>query len=155
MGKPVIMGRKTWESLPGPLEGRTNIVMSENLSYMPEGARVARSTFAAVEIAESEGYEACVIGGEAVFKRFLYYTQIRRIHLTVVDSNFKGDTYFPLDLLDGRPWTEVSRDEDSYFWGDSTTHTYYELVEKRQPGEGVHEIWHWVDRKAYEEATGR
>lgn len=149
IGKPVIMGRKTWESLPGPLEGRTNIVMTRNPDYKAENATVLHHTSAGRVMAEREGYEASIIGGAEVYKAFWNF---RRICLTVVDGDFEGDTYFPLHLLEGRHWKVVYIEDNISY---DKTYTYYELIEKRQPGEGVHEIWHWVDRKAYEEAAGR
>ncbi len=165
MGKPVIMGRKTWESLPGPLEGRTNIVVSLRMKLaslradtVNEVPKVVGSILTADTVAQSEGYEAAVIGGSGVYSQTLHICH--RICLTVVDGDFEGDTYFPLHLLEGRYWKVVSQEHHAArhslaYPGDAFANFYYELVEKRHPGEGAHEIWHWVDRKAYEEATGR
>ena len=122
MGKPVIMGRKTWESLPKrPLAGRTNIVLSRDGSFEPHGA-VACEDFAeavaiAREQAEDDGaHEICVIGGASLFERAL--PKAGRIYLTDIDAEVEGDVLLtPFD--EGR-WTEVrserheASDQDEY-----------------------------------------
>jgi dihydrofolate reductase len=153
MGKPVIMGRKTWlYSLTEPLRGRTNIVLSRNEKFHETVSCSARCPDEAVLKAGEEGYEASIIGGSEVYAAFI--GQFHRICLTVVDGDFEGDAYFPLHLLDGRYWKESYADFESK-WGDKPASFYYELIEKRQPSKGIHEIWNLVDRKAYEKATGR
>ena len=112
MGKPVIMGRKTWESLPRrPLPGRLNIVLSRDASFEPPGA-VACETFSeAVQIgreqaAEDGVEEVCVIGGAALFE--LALPKARRIYLTDVDADVDGDVHFP--AFDESHWREVRSD---------------------------------------------
>jgi dihydrofolate reductase len=109
MGKPVIMGRKTWESLPKkPLVGRTNIVLSRDGSFEPKGA-VAVEDFAdavsiAREQAEDDGAaEVCVIGGASLFE--LALPKARRLYLTDVDAEVEGDVV--LSPIDESRWTEV------------------------------------------------
>jgi dihydrofolate reductase len=110
MGKPVIMGRKTWESLPKrPLVGRTNIVLSRDGSFEPAGAVVCEDFSEAVAIgreqAEEDGArEVCVIGGASLFE--LALAKAGRIYLTDVDAEIEGDTH--LSPIDEALWTEVS-----------------------------------------------
>ncbi|MBW8813365.1 MAG: dihydrofolate reductase [Caulobacterales bacterium] len=109
MGKPVIMGRKTWESLPKkPLVGRTNIVLSRDGSFEPRGALVCEDFAEAVSIAreqaeEDGAREVCVIGGASLFA--LALPRARRIYLTEVDAEAEGDV--TLAAFDESRWTEV------------------------------------------------
>jgi dihydrofolate reductase len=106
MGKPLIMGRKTWESLPKkPLPGRRNIVITRQKNYVAEGAIVATDMASAL-IAAGEVEEICVIGGGEIFSRFL--DKADRIYLTEVDLEVAGDTRFP--LIDPGVWLEVERE---------------------------------------------
>src|ERR1700741_3498400 len=95
MGKPVIMGRKTWDSLPKkPLVGRTNIVLSRDGSFEPQGAVVCEDFSEAVQIAreqaEEDGQgEICVIGGASLFE--LALGRARRLYLTEVEAEVEGD----------------------------------------------------------------
>lgn len=120
IGKPLIMGRKTWESLPRrPLPGRTNIVLTRDLSFEPKGAVVCQDFSEAVQIAreqaEEDGVdEVCVIGGAALFA--LALPKARRIYLTEVDAEVEGDVHFP--PFDEADWREVSREAHSAGEGD-------------------------------------
>jgi dihydrofolate reductase len=113
LGKPVIMGRKTWESLPRrPLPGRTNIVLSRDQSFETLGALVCENFSEAVQIAreqaEDDGApEVCVIGGHALFEAAL--PKARRLYLTEVLADVEGDVTFP--AFNEVDWTEVSREE--------------------------------------------
>ncbi|MFZ5671897.1 MAG: dihydrofolate reductase [Pseudomonadota bacterium] len=108
MGKPVIMGRKTWESLPKrPLAGRLNIVVTRDRSYEAPGAVVAASVETALAAArQSASEEICVIGGSEIFRQFLPIAD--RLYLTEVDLTPQGDAVFP--PLDFSQWTETSRE---------------------------------------------
>ena len=103
LGKPVIMGRKTWESLGRPLPGRHNVVMTRQENYYAPGASVVASAAAALDLLEGES-EVMVIGGSAVYEEFL--GRADRIYLTEVDAEVDGDVCFP--ALDKTAWTEVS-----------------------------------------------
>ena len=91
MGKPIVMGRKTWESLGRPLPGRTNIVITRNENYLAEGAVVVHSLQVALEKADAE--EIMLIGGANLYAQAL--PQVDRLYLTRVDGSFEGDAWFP------------------------------------------------------------
>jgi dihydrofolate reductase len=109
MGKPVIMGRKTWESLPKkPLVGRLNIVLSRDGSFEPHGAVVCEDFSEAVSIAKEQAEEdgageICVIGGASLFE--LALQKARRLYLTEVDAEVEGDV--TLSPIDESRWREV------------------------------------------------
>ena len=109
MGKPVIMGRKTWDSLPRkPLVGRTNIVLSRDGSFEPVGCVVCEDFAEAVAIAreqaeEDGASEVCVIGGASLFEMAL--PKARRLYLTEVDAEVAGDVV--LAPIDETRWREV------------------------------------------------
>lgn len=110
--KPVIMGRKTWDSLPKkPLPGRLNVVLSRDGSFAPKDAVVCEGLDEALQIArehaaEDGAEEVCVIGGAAVFAEAL--PRARRLYLTEVDAVVEGDTHFP--PFDESQWREVRRE---------------------------------------------
>jgi dihydrofolate reductase len=112
LGKPVIMGRKTWESLPRrPLGGRLNIVLSRQPEYEAAGAIVCEDFAEALEIgreqaAEDGKDEVCVIGGADLFAIAL--PRAKRIYLTEVDGDPAGDV--TMATLDEAGWREVSRE---------------------------------------------
>jgi dihydrofolate reductase len=111
-GKPVIMGRKTWDSLPRkPLPGRTNIVLTRDGSFEAPGALVCENLTEALQIAreqaEDDGVEeVCVIGGAALFE--LALPKATRIYLTEVEADVEGDVMFP--PFDESEWRETSRE---------------------------------------------
>lgn len=93
MGKAIVMGRNTFESIGRPLPGRLNIVITRNTSYNPEGVTVVHSIEEAIEIARKHHEEVMVIGGEQIFKEVLPYTDL--IYVTLIQNEFEGDTFFP------------------------------------------------------------
>jgi dihydrofolate reductase len=94
IGKPLIMGRKTYESFPRrPLPQRTNIVLTRDRSYRAEGAVVAHSKEEALSLA-GDAPEIIVFGGAEIFRMFA--DDVGRIYLTSVDAAVEGDTYFKL-----------------------------------------------------------
>jgi dihydrofolate reductase len=108
MGKPVVMGRKTWDSLPKkPLPGRRNIVMTRDPSFHADGATAARSFDDALALAAKDNPdEIMIIGGEAVFAAALPFAE--RIHLTEVAAALEGDAFMP--RFDIAQWRETSRE---------------------------------------------
>jgi dihydrofolate reductase len=106
MGKPIIMGRKTWDSLPRkPLAGRLNIVVTRNPAFRADGARIAHTFEQALAFAESAD-EIMVIGGEAIFAQALPFADT--IHMTQVAASPEGDTFMP--LIDRAYWREIECD---------------------------------------------
>jgi dihydrofolate reductase len=95
MGKPILMGRTTFEHIGRPLDGRLNIVLTRNPDFQPEGVQVARSWDDAVRLA-GDVEELMVIGGSEVYRTALPHAN--RIELTIVEGAFAGTAYFPLDL---------------------------------------------------------
>ncbi|AGA27831.1 dihydrofolate reductase [Singulisphaera acidiphila] len=111
MGKPVIMGRRTLESLRGPLPGRLNIALTHSASYRAEGFRIARSIDDAIRIAEEQGGdhgEVMVIGGGVVYQDTAPLWD--RLLLTVVEGEFPGGTYFPLAMAKEERWRLVRQE---------------------------------------------
>ncbi len=113
MGKPLIMGRKTFQSLKKPLDGRDNIVVSTNKDFSPDGALVVASFEAALALAEQcarargpRANEIMVIGGSRVFEAALPVAE--RIYKTEVHASPAGDTYFPDP--DPADWVEMLRE---------------------------------------------
>lgn len=93
-GMPVVMGRKTFDSLGKPLKGRTNIVMTSNGSFASEGVVRAANVKEALEQSASTDAKQCyVIGGGEIFKAVM--PQAARIYMTRVHTTLEGDTYFP------------------------------------------------------------
>jgi dihydrofolate reductase len=108
IGKPNIMGRKTWDSLPRrPLPGRTNIVVTRDPNFQAEGAKVAHSFDDALALARAENpQEIMVIGGEAIFAVSL--VSANRIELTEVFASPEGDTFMP--PFPTEEWRETRRE---------------------------------------------
>lgn len=132
IGKPVIMGRKTWDSLPKrPLTGRTNIVLSRDGSFEPEQAVVCETFQDAIEIAREQAAEdgvdeVCVIGGSALFD--LAMPKARRIYLTEVEAEPEGDVLFP--ELDEAGWRETEREVHAA-GPDGTPAFVFRVLERR------------------------
>ncbi len=103
MGKPIVMGRKTWESIGRPLPGRQNIVISGNSAYSQAGIDLAASLQQALHIAE--GDEVMIIGGGELYRQAL--PMAARMVLTLVDCEPEADTFFP--AWNEQQWQEISR----------------------------------------------
>lgn len=104
LGKPVIMGRKTWESLPNrPLAGRHNIVITRQKGYAAAGATVVADAAAALAAAGAMP-EVAVIGGGDIYR--LFWARADRLYLTEVDLEVDGDTLFP--PIDPAQWVEAA-----------------------------------------------
>ena len=136
IGKPCLMGRKTWESLPlKPLPGRLNLVLTRDQSYeaegMSKGALVCATLDEAIEIAretaEEDGVdEICVIGGTALFEKAL--PRAKRLYLTEVEAEPEGDAVFP--AFDEAAWREVS--SEAHPAGEKDDHAFrFRVLERR------------------------
>jgi dihydrofolate reductase len=106
VGKPLIMGRRTYESIGRPLPERISIVLTRDPSFQADGVLVARTPEEALALA-GDAPEVVVFGGADVFARFLPLAD--RIYLTEVDADVGGDTYFP--PLDPAQWRELEAEE--------------------------------------------
>jgi len=111
-GKPVIMGRKTWDSLGKPLPGRTKIVITRQTDFQAEGAKVVATLDEAVTLAENVAFiegqdEAVVMGGAEIYALALPKTD--RLYLTEVHAEVDGDTWFP--EYDTSEWKEIGRED--------------------------------------------
>jgi len=104
MGKPILMGRKTYESIGRPLPGRTNIVITRDEGYVAEGCVVVHSIEAALQAA-GEQEEIMVIGGAEFYRQVLPHADT--LYLTRIHEDFEGDTLFP--ELNAAEWREVER----------------------------------------------
>ncbi len=105
MGKPIVMGRKTYESIGKPLSGRQNIVLTRDANYRRDGVTVVHDVDAALR-ASGEAPEIMIIGGADLFRLFL--PRAGRAHLTRVHGDIPGDVVWP--ELDKREWNVVERE---------------------------------------------
>lgn len=117
MGKPMIMGRKTFESFPNPLPDRRHIVLTRDSEWEADGAERAMSVPEA--LAAAGGEETAVIGGAAVF--LLFEPQAERIEMTQIHADYEGDTF--MDAPDPERWAEVAR-EDHEASGDTPAFSF-------------------------------
>ncbi|WP_277252033.1 dihydrofolate reductase [Neptunomonas phycophila] len=114
MGKPIIMGRKTFESIGKPLPGRLNIIISRDASFTAQGIKVVMSLPEAIELAESQALidgvdEAMIIGGAQIYA--LALPEVERLYITQVHADIEGDAYFP--EFNRSQWTELGREDFS------------------------------------------
>jgi dihydrofolate reductase len=112
LGKPVIMGRKTFESIGKPLPGRDNIVISRQADYSTQGIKVVASLEDAIALGQSINLingadEIMVIGGAQIYQQALAIAD--RVYLTRVHRKVEGDAYFP--ALNAQDWSEVARED--------------------------------------------
>jgi dihydrofolate reductase len=111
MGKPMIMGRKTFESIGKPLDGRDTIVVTRNKAFKVEGVHVAADLAAALRIgadlaAARKADEIVIAGGGEIYRQALAFASV--VHLDLIDATPAGDTTFP--QLDPGEWQEVGRE---------------------------------------------
>ena len=136
IGKPCIMGRKTWESLPlRPLPGRLNVVLTRDEGWgedgQAKGALVCRTLDEAIEIAREQAQddgvdEICVIGGAGLFEAAL--PRAKRLYVTEVEAEPEGDVLFP--AFDEAAWTEVS--SEAHPAGEKDDHAFVFRVLERK-----------------------
>ncbi len=126
LGHPILMGRKTFESLGRPLPGRRNIVITRNVNYPPAGCEIATSIPAAIDLC-AETDEIFFIGGAALYKQVL--PLVDRLYLTEVQTEAQGDAWFP--EFDRAVFTEISRDSHIGEKGDALRFDF--VVYERKP----------------------
>jgi dihydrofolate reductase len=125
LGKPVLMGRKTFESIGKPLPGRHNIVVTRDANYRRDGVTVVHDVDAAIHAA-GEVPQIMVIGGAELFRVFL--PRAGRVHFTRVHADISGDVHWP--ALDERVWRVV--ESERHEADERHAHAYtFELWEKR------------------------
>jgi len=128
MGKPIIMGRKTYDSIGRPLPGRTNIVITRDSSWQAEGVEVAQTlaqamTLGRLACANAGADEAMVIGGEQIYRMTLPAAD--RLYLTEVQAEVEGDAFFP--EFEIKEWQQVSEQLPEL----TDTHPYRFLILER------------------------
>ena len=134
MGKPIVMGRKTFESFPrGPLPGRTNIVVTRDAAYRAAGAVVTTSFAEAMAIATGDALrrfatEIAIIGGEKIYAQWI--DRADRLEITEVHARPDGDTRFP--AIDPADWEEVARERNPA-GPDNSADFSYVTFRRRQP----------------------
>lgn len=132
MGKPLIMGRKTFESIGRPLDGRDSIVVTRQPDFRPEGVIVAPGLEAALQVAEDRAAargvdEICVVGGGEIYAAA--FPRASRLHITRISACPEGDTVFP-EILPA-DWVEVSREPLTPREGDDAAAVYV-VYERRR-----------------------
>jgi dihydrofolate reductase len=128
MGHHLLLGRKTFESIGGPLPGREMIVVSRGTPNLPDGVNLAPSVDSGIEQAQLEGEEELfVAGGASIYAATL--TSCHRIYLTRVHTDIRGDVMFP--KTDWSVWTEVSR--EGIVADDRNEHPSTFIVYDRRP----------------------
>lgn len=125
VGFPIIMGRKTFESIGRPLPGRRNIIITRDASYSHEGIEVVSSPKEAMAVCANEE-RVSVIGGGEIYRMFMDLAS--EIYITRVHANFEGDTYFPAI---GNEWEKIS---EEYFGTDEKNKFPFSFMLFRKKG---------------------
>ena len=125
MGKPIIMGRATFESIGRPLPGRRNIIITRQTDYKVDGAEIFLSPESALE-AIKDAEEVMIIGGGQIYTAL--FDQVNRIYITYVEINIDGDTFFPeIDYafwkITSKEFFPVDEKREIAFW--------FEVLERR------------------------
>ena len=125
MGKPVLMGRKTYESIGRPLPGRENIVLTKNKNYFAEGC-IVKNTIDEVFLYCQKVPELMIMGGAALYEQTLY--KAKRLYITEVNATTDGDVFFP--EFDRNQWLEISR--NSFEAGENDDFDYiFKILERK------------------------
>lgn len=109
IGKGIVMGRNTYESIGRPLPKRRNIVVTRNPEYRADGIDVVHNLDEAIRLAKEQHEEVMVIGGEQIFRTILPHAD--RLYITLIKQEFDGDTFFPEY---GAEWTAVAESEEQF-----------------------------------------
>ena len=125
LGRPIVMGRKTYASIGRPLPGRRNIVISRNPTFTAPGCELAESPEAALRLA-ADTEELMVIGGAAIYTAFLPLADT--LELTEVDGEFEADAFFP--DIDRNAWQEIASDAHPADARNPYAYRYVTLVRK-------------------------
>lgn len=107
LGHPMIMGRKTFESIGKPLPGRTSIIVTRSPAYRAEGTLVVHSLEEALAVAgKLDSEEAFIIGGGEIYRLALENNRVDQIYLTLVHADYEGDTFF--EFPDEAKWQQIA-----------------------------------------------
>ena len=120
MGKPIVMGRKTFDSIGKPLPGRRNVVITKNREWKCAGVEVVYSVDEMVNLLRDEK-EVMIIGGASFYQQLL--SKVARLYLTIVQDTFKVDAYFP--EYDCSQWKEIARE---HFNADAKNKYDYDFI---------------------------
>jgi len=120
MGKPVVFGQKTFESIGKPLSGRTNIILTLDRSFNPSGCIVAHSIEEVLSFTQ-DSPELVVCGGASIYRQFLPLAE--KMYLTLISGDFEGDAYFP--EFDRNDWEEIERVDNQ---PDKNNHYPYSFI---------------------------
>lgn len=107
MGSPILMGRKTFESIGRPLPGRTNIIISRNPAYKQDGCLVINDLETAIKTGCQMAGEIFIIGGSDLYQALLPVADT--LYITKIDKNFEGNTFFP--EINPADWLEMERED--------------------------------------------
>lgn len=124
MGHPILMGRKTYESIGRPLPGRRNMILTQNTEFRAEGCEVIHSVDEAVQ--EFRDQELFVIGGAEIFR--LFAKTVDRMYITFIEHEFEADTY--MSHLDLSAWTLVSSEQGER--NEKNPYEYYFRIYQRK-----------------------
>ncbi|MZQ84658.1 dihydrofolate reductase [Paenibacillus sp. 5J-6] len=124
MGHPILMGRKTYESIGRPLPGRRNMILTQNTEFRAEGCEVIHSVDEAVQ--EFRDQELFVIGGAEIFR--LFAETVDRMYITFIEHEFEADTY--MSDLDLSEWTLVSSEQGER--NEKNPYEYYFRIYQRK-----------------------
>lgn len=124
MGHPILMGRKTYESIGRPLPGRRNMILTQNTEFRAEGCEVIHSVDEAVQ--EFKDQELFVIGGAEIFR--LFAETVERMYITFIEHEFEADTH--MSELDLSEWTLVSSEQGEQ--NEKNPYEYYFRIYQRK-----------------------
>lgn len=125
MGSPIVMGRKTFESIGKPLPGRENIIITREKGFVASGCTVVHSTEELLDKADGDT-EIFITGGSEIFQQMLPFAD--KLYVTVIEESFVGDTYFP--AIDWEKWELVSSKKG--IKNEKNPHDYfYRIYEKK------------------------
>lgn len=133
LGKPIIMGQKTFKSIGKPLPGRKNIVLTLDSNFAPEGVTVAHSLDEAIKIAAAPEVpralrvqEVMICGGASIYKQFL--PRAKKMYLTLIHAEFAGDAHFP--EWDQDEWQETGREDHQAHDKNTVDYSFVTLERK-------------------------
>lgn len=127
MGDAVLMGRKTYESLPiKPLPNRRNIILTRNKDYVAPGAEVFHSKEAILSAVDTDQQTLHIIGGGEIYRLFI--DEVDELYQTIIEGDFEGDTYFP--TLDFSEFELLSEKEGTVDEANRHPHTFYHYRRK-------------------------